>query len=417
MDEERHCPMERRTFLKGFAGGLAFVLLAPYSRIAEARRKPVGPPSPLFGISEIPDDPFSGGVNRHLGIDNLLELMGDEGLKFYGSPTEGPQSGANGMIWPNDVVLVKVNAQWKYRGCTNSDLIRGLIQAILDHPDGFIGEVVIVENGQGRGSLNCDTPNSYDGDTSVRANANDESHSFQYLVDTVFSESRVSAYLLDDIRGNFIAGTDHVTEGYRKYKKVSYPCFTTAGGHRVELREGTWTGAAYRQNLKLINVPVLKHHDKGGSEITASLKHFYGILSMKDGQVKSRHYRALGAACGTMVAAVRTPVLNIIDAIWVSHTSLKGYPASATHRANQILASQDPVALDYWAAREILYPIDYNKRHHPKAARIKKWLKKAWKTINRYGNLYRPEAGIMIHQVNKDPDNMVVHTRSAGGPG
>ena len=33
----------------------------------------------------------------------------------------------------------------------------------------------------------------------------------------------------------------------------------------------------YTQNLKLINVPVLKHHDEGGSEVTESLKHFYGV--------------------------------------------------------------------------------------------------------------------------------------------
>ena len=55
------------------------------------------------------------------------------------------------MIEADDVVLIKVNAQWKYRGCTNSDLIRGLIQRIREHPGGFRGEVVIIENGQGRG--------------------------------------------------------------------------------------------------------------------------------------------------------------------------------------------------------------------------------------------------------------------------
>jgi len=63
--------------------------------------------------------------------------MGENDLKFYRSPQEAPLSGPSGMIEPDDVVLIKVNAQWKYRGCTNSDLIRGLIRAILDHPDGF----------------------------------------------------------------------------------------------------------------------------------------------------------------------------------------------------------------------------------------------------------------------------------------
>ena len=210
--------------------------------------------------------------------------MGDNGLKFYRSSQETALSGPSGMIEPNDVVLIKVNAQWKYRGCTNSDLIRGLIQRILDHPDGFSGEVVIFENGQGRGSLNCDQGLESYPDSGVHANANDESQSFLYLVNTIFNDPRVSSFLLDPIRTTFIGATDHSTNGYRTYENVSYPCFTTAGGHRVELREGIWHGNGYSQNLKLINVPVLKHHDTGGSEITASLKHFYGVVSMADGQ-------------------------------------------------------------------------------------------------------------------------------------
>jgi UDP-N-acetylglucosamine:LPS N-acetylglucosamine transferase len=36
-----------------------------------------------------------------------------------------------------------------------------------------------------------------------------------------------------------------VTDGYRRYEDVSYPCFTTPGGRRVELREGIWTGTSH----------------------------------------------------------------------------------------------------------------------------------------------------------------------------
>jgi len=48
----------------------------------------------------------------------------------------------------NDVVVVKTNDQWSARGGTNTDLLRGLIRAILSHPDGFTGEIVIGENTQ-----------------------------------------------------------------------------------------------------------------------------------------------------------------------------------------------------------------------------------------------------------------------------
>jgi hypothetical protein len=155
--------------------------------------------------------------------------MASRGVKLYQTEGDTDLGGKDGLIKGSDVVLLKVNAQWKYRGCTNSDVIRGLIQRLLEHPDGFDGEIVIFENGQGGGSLNCDT--MWGGrypDTGVHANAEDERHSFSYLVDEVFADPKVSQYLLDPIRNTFIAHDDHSTDGYRKVGQVSYPCFTTA---------------------------------------------------------------------------------------------------------------------------------------------------------------------------------------------
>lgn len=397
--------LSRRDFLKLSAAGACLPLLPDLAVKAWG-----SPPNRLYWVTDIPDLPF--GKKRkspyHIGVDTLLATMGQNGLKFYRSQRNDPWCGPDGLIAANDVVLIKVNAQWKYRGCTNSDVVRGLVQRLLGHPDGFRGEVVIFENGQGRGSLNCDTSSSYGGDTSVRANANNRSHSFLFLVNQVFRNNQVSAFLLDAVRGTFIGAGDHTTNGYRKFENVSYPCFTTAGGHRVELMEGLWTGSGYSQNLKLINVPVLKHHDTDGSQITASLKHFYGVVSMSDGQSNFRHYAGLGETCGKMMVSVRTPVLNIIDAIWVSHKSLSGYPATTTFQANQLLAGQDPVALDYFAAKHILYPIDNNPRHHPDFLAIDDWLTDAQAIINGRGGLYDPANGIQVGQVTKNEAEMAV---------
>lgn len=408
--------MNRRDFLRLSAGALAAPLLRPFRLLARTRSAVL---NDLFWITGVPDRPFTNpsSPHTHAAVHRLLYLMGGRGLKFYRSSEETLLSGPSGLIAPDDVVLLKVNAQWKYRGCTNSDLVRGVIRAILDHPDGFEGEVVVMENGQGRGSLNCDTSSAYDGDTLVHANANDESHSFLYLVDTVFADPRVSARLLDSVSAVSCPVSDHATEGYRVFENVSYPCFITAGGRRVELKEGIWTGSGYAQNLKLINIPVLKHHDTGGSEITAALKHFYGVLSMSDGYSSFRHYQGLGETAGKMAAAVRTPVLNIIDAIWVSQLSIAGYPASATVRRNQVLASQDPVALDYWAAKYILYPIDSNPRHHPAFSGIAAWLNSARDTINSRGGLADPEAGILVGAVTADEEEMLVLSADVNGDG
>ncbi len=403
--------MGRRSFLRWTGKGLLFSTMSPLIRNLYSE---TSISNHLFWIKDIPLHPFVAwrGPNYHVGVDCLLHRMGMKGLKFYRSEEHTLLSDPLGLIGSDDVVLIKVNAQWKYRGCTNSDLVRGLIQRILDHPEGFTGEVVIFENGQGRGSLFCDTHSAY-GNNEVHANAEDEAHSFMYLVNQVFNDPRVSAYLLDPIRKTFIGGSDHVTDGYRIYQNVSYPCFTSSGGRRVELREGIWNGEGFDPNLKLINFPVLKHHDQGGSEITAALKNFYGVVSMADGQVKYRHYAGLGETCGKMVSSVRTPVLNILDAIWVSHTSLKGYPAHRTFRANQILASQDPVALDYWGAKHIMYPIDFNWRHHPDFPGIYYWLHQAKNAINKSESLYSPEKGIFLKKSTHDEQEMKIHVLSS----
>jgi hypothetical protein len=401
----------RRTVLKGLAAGAVLGSLEPFRLVARAAEPGGG--SDLFWIRNVPVNPFTKGNNRHAGFAALVSLMAAHGILFYRSAVSGPARGPSGMIGRRDVVLVKVNAQWKYRGATNSDLVRGIIQAILSHPDGFTGEVVIIENGQGRGSLACRTSQAYGGDTSVRANANNERHSFRYLVRTVFGEPRVSAYLLDGIRGRFIGRRDHATQGYRRLGAVSYPCITTRGrGRRVELREGIWRDGRHRRGLKLINVPVLKHHDVGGSEITGALKHCYGLLSMADGHVAERHYAGLGQTCAEMFASVRAPVLNVMDATWVSHASLGGYPPQTTTRVNQIMASQDPVALDYLAAKEILYPIDGNPRHHPDFPGIRQWLTAARDRINELGGLSDPEGCLSQRQVTLDESLMRVHGAS-----
>lgn len=351
-------------------------------------------------VYRVTDCPIPTGLgNYHEGLDTLFSLMANHGLKLYRTGEDTNMGGKDGLIDKSDVVLIKVNAQWKYRGCTNSDVMRGLIQRILQHPDGFDGEIILFENGQGGGSFECDTMwGSQYPDTGVHANGEDESHSFSRLIDTVFADPRVSKYLLDPIRDTFISKEEHSTDGYRKLGRVSYPCFTTAKGNRIELREGIWNGTSYDENLKLVNVPVLKHHM--GCGITGALKSFYGVLSMFDGGYEERHYRKLGQHCGEMIARVRAPVINILDCIWVSQGALAGYPPKNTTRLNQLLASIDPVALDYWAAKHLLYPIDNNKEHHPeKFTSLRNHLIQARDMIN-------SEGGIRGHKVTLDESNI-----------
>jgi hypothetical protein len=130
---------------------------------------------------------------------------------------------------------------------------------------------------------------------------------------------------------------------------------------------------------------------------------------MSDGKSGFRHYNGLGETCGNMISSVRAPVLNIIDAIWVSQSALKGYPASTTTRVNQILAGQDPVALDYFSAKHILYPIDENPRHHPDFSGVDAWLTEARDTINDLGGINDEDSGILVGEVTKEEKKMRVY--------
>jgi hypothetical protein len=324
--------------------------------------------------------PIHDGAMRHVGVDTLLGLLAGYGLKLYRTGLPHPWGGPAGVIEAGDVVVVKVNCQWKCRGTTNTDVVRGLVHRILAHPDGFAGEVVIIENGQGRGAFDgMAGGGSYDSwpavAHTVHVNAEDETVlTVDQLVHAVFAGQPVSSYLLDPIRSTFISSSEHIRDGYRTVSPpagsspatpVSYPCFTTPGGRRIELREGRWTGSGHADNVKLINIPVLKHHD--GSGVTGCLKHVYGMVSMSDGCSPQRHYTEIGSQCGKFWSLVRTPDLNIVDCIWVSQDSLTGYPPETTSRRNVLLAGLDPVALDYYASKHVLLPLggSYAAQHDP----------------------------------------------------
>ncbi|NIQ39591.1 MAG: DUF362 domain-containing protein [Proteobacteria bacterium] len=347
----------RRAFIKAAAATGAAAYIGGFLRPREASLQ--GEKSQVFGVYGCP---IHDGELRHQGLDILFSLLSDNGLKLYCTNSDHPWGGPNGCIEHNDVVLIKVNCQWKCRGTTNTDVVRGLIYRILQHPEGFDGEIVIFENGQSQGSFDGDPDawGSYSSwpeiDQGVWINAEEQNIlTVGYLVDTVFKDDPVTSYLLDAIRSTFISDVDHSTDGYRVVSDVSYPCFTSAGGTRIELREGIWNGSNHDSNVKLINVPVLKTH--GGTGITGVLKHTYGILSMADGYSGIRHYSQSGKQCGKMWSLVRAPDLNILDCIWVSHESLSGYPPEMTYRRNTLLAGIDPVALDYYGSKHVLLPL------------------------------------------------------------
>ncbi len=289
-------------------------------------------------------------------VTDLINLMGSENFSFYQSATSSVNQGPDGLISSTDVVLLKINCQWSQRGGTNTDFLKELIQAIIDHPEGFEGEIVVADNGQGRGSMDYDKTNSEDRDQST-----------QDVVNSFVPDHQVSTFLWDDIGGIEVQeySDGDMNDGYIVYDAadteteiyVSYPKFETDYGTKISFKHGIWDGAEYTPNLKVINLPVLKSHS--GYGVTATLKNYMGVQTQS---LANGHDKVATGGMGTLMVECGLPTLNIIDAIWINanpETSVAEGPATSYNHATRVdilIAGTDPVALDYWSAKNILLP-------------------------------------------------------------
>ncbi len=298
-------------------------------------------------------------------LNSLLELMDGDGLKFYEAKSKGFLQGSSGLIASDDVVIVKVNSQWDECGMTNTDLVKALVAAVLAHPDGFRGEVVIADNGQAQYGSSGHGGNL---DYTIN-NAIDRGQSVKRVADSFRGAGQVSTYLWDTITenevGEYSQGDDE--DGYVLAESAdpitmvlpSYPKFKTAHGTRISFKRGVWNleRKVYEGGrLKVLNTPVLKSHFIFG--VTGAMKHYMGVPSDKLTSTKGyRTHPTVGkGGMGTLMAETRIPTLNIIDAIHVNCKPGTGpkTPFGGATYAGIIAASTDPVAIDYWASKNIL---------------------------------------------------------------
>jgi uncharacterized protein (DUF362 family) len=291
------------------------------------------------------------GGSVSLAVSSLLSMLASNNESFYD------------MIGADDDVVLKVNCQWDSRGGTNTDLLKSVIQAILNHPDGFTGEIVVCDNGQGLGSFDY-----------YEANAFNHSQNIQSVVDS-FTSQRVSTYLWDNIRSSNVKefSQNDYADGYVLSENinpetqiyVSYPKFRTDFGTNISLKLGIFNGTQYNSDqLKIINMPVLKSHLRYG--VTGCIKNYMGvpmgeIVGSIDSSTPHEHFSIGLGGMGTLMGEVRAPTLNILDMIWTNpnpmESSVRRGPSTSYVSAkftDIIAASRDPVALDYWSSKNIL---------------------------------------------------------------
>lgn len=374
--------MNRRQFLRWsvMGGGAMFLIsffLRPTARLWRMaydyyiRQPYLKFPSPapevpgqstIFHVTGVPIPTWD--TSYHPGLDTLLTLMAQNKLFLYQMPGAATMSlaGSDGLIAPNDVVLLKVNSQWAERGMTSTDLVRGLIQRLVEHPAGFGGEIIVVENGQTQDYLSSPDQNNDE--------SPDHSQSVQSIVDR-FNSDRISVFnwrlVGRTVVDEFETGDDR--DGYvlAGNYPINYPKFTTVRGTRISLRRGIWDGTTYDDSrLKLINLPVLKAHVFMGA--TGAVKNYAGVMSRFVGEYEPgddwdyhanfyRPWKGNPAGLLGVLMAMRFPTLTIMDATYVNPHTNWAAGFDQTPRVGALLASTDPVALDYYASKTILLPM------------------------------------------------------------
>lgn len=309
----------------------------------------------VFVVSNVP---VPQGSATHDGVQGLLHLLAGGGVHLYKSNTaDSFYAAPDGIIASNDVVLLKVNAAFSERGMTNTDVVRGMIAAILNHPDGFTGEVVIVENCEGGPDFN----QQYN-------NAENVYQSFNAVVASFNDPGRVSTSSWWSIRDSLVEeySTGDFRQGYVMLgNNIAYPKFSTGRGTCISLKHGIFDGSRYdKSRLKYINMPVLKSHKTTG--ITGCLKLFMGVPNLSrlpDVHNDLVYYGYMGRLMNEIIY----PDLNIMDATWTSphHPQGPDAPYSLGVRTNMLLGGVDPVAVDYYAAKYVVFPISGYGRHDP----------------------------------------------------
>jgi len=226
------------TLSKGTGDLPIWQVINPVSKVFVLDHIPITTGSLAAGDAGVPDaylpDP---------AMDSMILIMERNEVHLNSTDTE------DGLVDHDDIVVIKGNFQWKENLGTNTDRIKGLIWRILQHPDGFSGEILVCDNTQGeRNFEECN-------------NSEDPNQSIVDVVNT-FSAKGYPVYLVqwDLIRNTTVEeySSGDMLDGYLydSTTKISYPKFQSPTGHYISLSKGIWDpeNSSYdRSKLVLIN--------------------------------------------------------------------------------------------------------------------------------------------------------------------
>ena len=315
--------------------------------------------------------------------------------------------GVSELFGPDDVVAIKPNIQWWNQGVPNLQAVQSLVELILSRPGGFNGEVILIENVH-RGprpwehagwthafARNAEIPDVYNYNA-LCAKLKDrygDRFSVCHLINAkdggrrIYSPAEGPGYVYCDGTGGLpLISFNNGAQGDH-YREVimTYPVFRSDRGTLVDFRYGVWRDGGYTQQpWKYINLAGLNHHSTWCG-ISSTIKNYLGISDLSggpdphdDGKLAEAYYNfhsfpfdkwspgpkpgMIGAEIGVFLQKIRRADLNIATAEWVGLGSRVELPVA---RTRAVLASTDPVALDFHSAKYLLHANSRIPFHDP----------------------------------------------------
>lgn len=321
--------------------------------------------------------------------------------------------GIETIIDKNDIIIIKPNGQQISHNMTNTNTIKEFIDQVLNIRD-FKGEIIIAENHhhytdnsagwtttQRNGDYNLNELIDYFNDNGINNVTKYHWRDGGLVPDSRFNHENSGRIVFGPDEGDGYVWTDEDYSYQGKKAKMSYPIFTSAySAVTIDFKNGAWKNGKYTgQPIKFINISALRNHSNAG--VTATIKNYLGVVDLSCGYHGKNppgyynfHYiavdwpeigilrngmksfitskfvekqktinkiakyvgpqnGALGGAVGHFMKTIRKADLNIIAAEYAGHQGRHEKPG----HTKTVLASTDPVALDYYAGKYVLYPL------------------------------------------------------------
>ena len=324
--------------------------------------------------------------------------------------------GIDKIIDKDSVVVIKPNSQWWHQGATNTNAIKGFIDEILTIT-GFRGEIILADNHHYEEDISrgWNTENRNGDFNYIELVQYYQEQGFKNISTYQWQDNGPNPKPREGNArgtGKWVSHPDdgdgyvwlkdkvYISDENRKCM-MTYPIFTSkVTGIKIDLMRGVYEDGKFnRKKLKFINFSALNYHSNYCG-VTASVKNLMGVVDMSCGYQGStpegyynthfigsesalyrngvylRYYEGklglnhffsnrliemgefnfhyTGGALGYWMYHVCFPDLNIIEAEWVGWGGRINLEKRFQSRA--ILASKDPVALDYIAAKHVLLP-------------------------------------------------------------